>query len=234
MIRYCILVTSITCIALFSSLSDAQDLSKYRDFQLGMSLNSVLTQTQMKATETKIIHQRPALIQTLQWDQFHSGIMGRADFTPKADALRSLQFEFYNGDLFKMVATYDPTRTEGMTTDDIIDAISLLYGKATTPVGTVAVPNAIPSYNDSERVLARWEDAQYSYDLFHSSYGDVFSLVGFSKKLDSAAAESGRESDRLDKEEAPGKEAAQQIKQADDKRTAQEAARVANKPKFRP
>jgi hypothetical protein len=62
----------------------------------------------------------------------------------------------------------------------------------------------------------------------------VFSLIGFSKKFDSAAAESGRESDRLDKEEAPGKEAARQIKQADDKRAAQEAARVGNKPKFRP
>ena len=62
----------------------------------------------------------------------------------------------------------------------------------------------------------------------------MFSLVGISKKVDILATESGRESDRLDKEEAPAKEVARQMKQAEDSRSAQEAARTANKLKFRP
>jgi len=33
--------TSVLCAVLFSSLGTAQDLAKYRDFQFGMSLESV-------------------------------------------------------------------------------------------------------------------------------------------------------------------------------------------------
>ena len=126
MIRYRVLVTAVAVHhALFSSLSSAQDLSKYRNFQIGMSLDSVLKQTQMKATEVKVLHQRPALIQTLEWDQFSKATSQRPPTRCEA-----FSFDFYNGDLFKVVATYDPMRTEGLTTDDVIDAISLNYGKS--------------------------------------------------------------------------------------------------------
>jgi len=48
------------------------------------------------------------------------------------------------------------------------------------------------------------------------------------------ASDSGREADRLDKLEAPEKERAQQMKQEEDKRAAQEKARLTSKPNFRP
>jgi hypothetical protein len=228
MISCRMLATSVFCAALFSSLGAAQDLAKYRDFQFGMSLESVAKQIHMDASAAKTTHQRPAVIQTLQWDQ-----LGYFDRAPKDGSVRNVRFDFYNGELSKMVVTYDPAGTEGLTTDDVIEAISAIYGPATKPESTIAVSTS-SIYEDNEKVLARWEDEQYSYNLFRSYYGNALGLVAFSKKLDLMASESSREADRLDKLEAPQKELARQIKQEEDKRAAQEKARLISKPKFRP
>src|SRR5438105_4184012 len=123
--------TSFLCAALFSSLGTAQDLSKYRDFQFGMSLESVAKQVHMNASAAKTTHQRPAVIQTLQWDQ-----LIYSDLPVKDRLLRSIRFDFYNDELSKMVVTYDPAGTEGLTTDDMIEAISAIYGPATKPETT--------------------------------------------------------------------------------------------------
>jgi len=220
--------TSFLCAALFSSLGTAQDLSKYRDFQFGMSLESVAKQVHMNASAAKTTHQRPAVIQTLQWDQ-----LIYSDLPVKDRLLRSIRFDFYNDELSKMVMTYDPAGTEGLTTDDMIEAISAIYGPATKPETTIAI-STFSTYEDNQKVLACWEDAQYSYNLFRSRYGNVFGLIAFSKKLDLVASDSSREGDRLDKLEAPGKELARQMKQEEDARVAQEKARLISKPKFRP
>ena len=100
------------------------------------------------------------------------------------------------------------------------------------PKGPSGVSSLV--YEDNQKVLACWEDAQYSYNLFRAAYGNAFGLVAFSKKLDLVASDSSRESDRLDKLEAPARELAQQVKQDEDKRVAQEKARLVSKPKFRP
>ena len=220
--------TSVLCAVLFSSLGTAQDLAKYRDFQFGMSLESVAKQIHMNASDAKTVHQRPAVIQTLQWDQF-----GYSPLSAKADSVRNVRFDFYNSELSKMVVTYDPAGTEGLTTDDMLEAITPLYGPATRPERTIAVSTSAV-YEDNQKVLACWEDEQHSYNLFRSSYGNAFGLVAFSKKLDLMASNSTREADRLDKLEAPGKELVRLARQEEDKRTAQEKARLISKPKFRP
>jgi hypothetical protein len=228
MINSRILVTSLFCAALFSPLGTAQDLAKYRDFQFGMSLESVAKQIHMDAATAKTTHQRPAVIQTLQWDQ-----LSYSDSAAKDRSLRSIRFDFYNGELSKMIVTYDPVRTDGLTADDLIEAISAIYGPPTKPEKTIAVPTS-SVYADNEKVLACWEDAQYSYDLFRSHYGNAFGLIAISKKLDLMASDSGREADRLDKLEAPEKELVLRMKQEEDKRAVQEKARLISKPNFRP
>ena len=220
--------TSLLCAALFSSLGTAQDLSRYRDFQFGMSLESVAKQIHMNASAAKITHHRPAMIQTLQWDQ-----LSYSDLSAKDRSLRSIRFDFYNGGLFKMVVAYDPVGTEGLTTEDMVEAISAIYGPATNPERTIAV-SAFSAYQDNQKVLACWEDAQYSYNLFRSPYGNAFGLIAISKQLDLVVADASREGDRLDKLEAPGKELARRVKQEEDTRVAQEKARLISKPKFRP
>ena len=229
MIRSRTLVTALLFGAFFSSLGTAQDLSKYRDFQFGMRLESVARQIHMDASAAKTTHQRPAVIQTLQWDQLSS----YSDPAAEDRSLRSIRFDFYNGELFKLAITYDPVGTDGLTTQDMVEAISAIYGPATKPEKTIAVSTS-SVYEDKQNVLACWEDAQYSYNLFRSSYGNVFGLIAISKKLDLVATEAKGEAERLDKLEAPGKELARQIKLEEDKRAAQEKARLITKPKFRP
>src|SRR6266446_4276696 len=120
--------TSLLLGTLFSSLGTAQDLSKYRDFYFGMRLESVARQIRMDASAAKTTHQRPALIQTLNWDR-----LSYSDPAAKDRSLRSIRFDFYNGELFKMVVAYDPVETAGLTTEDMVEAISGFYGPATKP-----------------------------------------------------------------------------------------------------
>ena len=222
------LAASVLCAVLFSSFGNAQNLARYRDFQFGMSLESLTKQIHMNASTAKTTHQRPAVIQTLQWDQ-----LSYSDLAAKDRSLRSIRFDFYNGELSKMIVTYDPAGTNGLTTDDMIEALSAIYGPATKPERTIAVSTSLV-YEDNQKILACWEDAQYSYNLFLSPYGNLFGLVAFSKTLDLMAGDSSREADRLDKLEAPEKEVARQVKLEEDRRAAQEKARLISKPNFRP
>jgi hypothetical protein len=227
MIRSQTLATSLLFCALFTSQGIAQDLSQYRDFHFGMRLESVAKQIHVDVSAARTTHQRPAVIQTLQWDQ-----LSYSDPAAKDRSLRSIRFDFYNGELFKMVVTYDFGGTEGLTTEDMIEAISAIYGPATNPERTIAVSST--AFYDNQKVLACWEDAQYSYNLFRSAYGNVFGLLATSKQFDLLAADASREAERLDKLEAPAKELARQLKQDEERRAAQEKARLISKPKFRP
>jgi hypothetical protein len=182
----------------------------------------------MDVSDAKTIHQRPAMIQTLQWDQSNY-----SNPAPKERSLRSLRFDFYNGELFKIIVAYDPGGTDGLTTQDVVEAISGIYGPATTPDRTIPVPTA-SLYEDNQKVLGCWENDQYSYNLFRSRYGNAFGLIAISKKLDLVATDAIREAERLDRLEAPAKEIARQKQQEADRRTEQEKARLISKPNFRP
>lgn len=89
-------------------------------------------------------------------------------------------------------------------------------------------------YNDSEKIVARWEDAQYPFTLFRSSYQPTFGMVVFSKRLDAVARAAIVEAIRLDEQEAPQREIERQKEEAAKDRAGQEKARLANKPNFRP
>jgi hypothetical protein len=219
---------SVLCVAICSSLGAAQDLSKYRDFEFGMSIESVAKIAAINPSGAKTVHQRPELIQKLDWD-----VHGYFDTSPNVDSVRNIRFDFYNGELFKIVVTYDTNQTKGLTTDDLVESLSALYGQADSPETTIIV-SAFQTYNDSQPVLARWENAQYSYNLFRSSYGMSFGLVAFSKKLELMANATNREAERLDKLEAPARESARQKKQEEDEQASQAKARLISKPRFRP
>ena len=110
-------------------------------------------------------------------------------------------FRFYNGQLFRMVVDYDSQKTEGLRAEDLIQAISLRYGTATRPAGEVLLPSAV--FSQGVTVLARWGDADYSFNLVHSPYGSSFGLVGFSKRLDGLAQAAIASGIQLDEHEAP-------------------------------
>jgi hypothetical protein len=197
--------------ALFSAqLVYGQDLSKYRTFSFGMSLAAVSKKVDLDANELQLIHQKPALIQELTWYPPQPFGTSRA-----AEPVEKILFSFNNGILYRMLVSYDRSAIKGLTDEDMVQIISAKYGIATRPVTEVNFPTN-PSYNPTEKVIARWENTEYSLNLFRSSASDTFAIVTFDKRLDSQAAISIAESVELERQEAPQKEVERAKKETDD------------------
>ena len=212
---------------LATPLIHAQDLSGYREFPFGMDLLSVAKKTDMKPTEAKVLHQRPAMIQELWW----RGGLGSAI---QKDPLQEVVFSFYNDELFRMVVHYDRYKTEGLTDEDMIEAISARYGVATRPAARTVVFSSSLVFNESEKVIACWEDAQSSFNLVRSSHQPSFWMVVFSKRLEAMARAATLEAVRQDEADAPRLEIERQKKLEEETRIALAKARLANKAGFRP
>ena len=225
------LTISIFWVVLSTPLTHAQDLSRYREFQFGMNVVAVAKQADVKPSEARVIHPRPAVIQELEWrpQRFLAS-------SPQVDPVKEILFSFYNGELFRMLVNYDQHKTEGLTDEDMVEAISAKYGIATRPDAKIMLllASSFHVYNDSEKVIARWEDTQYSFNLFRSSYQPTFGMLVFSKPLDASARAATVEAIRLDEQEAPQREIERQKKQDEEVRAAQEKARPVNKVNFRP
>ena len=198
---------ALAVVVLCDPLIHAQDLSKYRNFSFGMSAASVSKITEEKPADLIAIHDHPALIQELTWYPplpFES--------LRPAEPVQKVLFSFYNGELYRMLVTYDIDAVKGLTSEDMIRILSAKYGIATRPAAEVNFPTN-DAYRSTEKVIARWEDPQYSLNLFRSSMSDTFAVVMFAKRLDAQAATSIGESARLERQEAPQMEAAR-VKQA--------------------
>ena len=213
----------------------SQDLSRYREFQLGTNLPAIAKQIRVKPSDAKAIHERPAMIQELEW---RAPLM---DSSQRADSVGNILFRFYNGELYRLVVTYDRERTEGMTAEDLVEALSAKYGTANRPTAEIIL-SSTRLFTDgekmisdrSEKVIARWEDPQYSFNLFQFSSESTFGLVVYSKRLDDLARAAIVESVRLDQQEAPQREINSRKKKDEANRAKQEKARGVNKPPFRP
>lgn len=202
------------------------DLSQYREFKLGSDLATVAQQAGADPAQAKVIHRRPALIQELAWRPQPLG------YSNRTEPAKEVRFGFYNGELFRIVVSYDRYETEGMTTRDFIDAISKTYGEASTP--TLPLKEAEGSYGEDEEILARWQDPDCRFDLIRSSYGPSFKLVGILKRLEASAQAAELESKRLDDQEAPQRDAARIAREEEAAKDKVEKARLVNKPNFRP
>jgi hypothetical protein len=196
-------------ILLSAPLIHGQDLSRYRNFSFGMTVTDISKQIDQTPANAAVLHERPALIQESTWlpPQSYSSLR-------PAEPVDQILFSFYNGALYRMLLTYENSATKGLTDEDMIRVVSAKYGVATRPVALVNFPMN-PSYKATEKVIARWEDSQYSLNLFRS-YGDTFAMVMFTKQLDAQAGISIAESVKLEQQEAPQKEAARAKKAADD------------------
>jgi hypothetical protein len=201
---------SLVMVLIFAPLIHGQDLSKYRNFSFGMSLAGVSKQVDLTVTELQLVHQRPARIEELTWYPPQPFEASRP-----AEPVEKILFSFDNGALYRMLVTYDSSAIKGLTDEDMIRVISAKYGVATKPVTNVGFPTN-QSYNATEKVIARWEDGQYSLNLFRSSMSNTFAIVLFDKRLDAQAAVSIAESVQLERQEAPQREAARVKKEADD------------------
>jgi hypothetical protein len=210
---------SLVMILLSAPIVRAQDLSKYRDFSLGMSLPELSSQVDLRPLQAKLIQKHPAVIQELTcWPK------GSSDYSRQTDSVWQIFFSFYNGELFRILVTYDQDATHGLTAEDMVQAISTKYGTPTRPVGEISFPTN-ELYRSTEKVIARWEDSQYSINLVRSRFVNSFALVMFSKRLDAQAEAAIAKSLKLEGQEDQLKEIDRQKKKAGDL----EAARQKNR-----
>lgn len=206
---------------LTASLLSAGDLSQYREFQLDSDLDELAKQAGMAPAAAKVVHESPAVIQELAW-------RGKSD-----DSVKGIRFSFYNGELFRMLVDYDRYNTEGLTAKDMIDALSATYGTAAHPSVEITVPS-VQSGGQTVSVLARWEDASWSFNLVQFKYETTFALVALSKRLHAQALAAVDEAVLRERLEAPQRERERQSREDEEKRIQQEKARGQNKPGFVP
>src|SRR5438876_6672525 len=219
--------SSILCfVALFLTVPmlRAQDFSKYRHFTLGMSMTKVLERTGQKMADVKLIHGRPALVQEVNW--WPPSLPGTSF---QSDTVEQILFSFYNGELYKISVTYDQTSTEGLTEEDMVKSISAKYGPATNVA--LEIDSSKNDRSDvTQKPVASWEDAQYSFNLVRSSFTDRLGLIIYSKRVNAEAELAIAEAVKLEEQEGPNREAERQKKQTDDL----EVARQKNRKIFHP
>jgi len=214
------------------TVSSGQDLSKYRSFQLGTSVNSVLAKVGMKRADVRTVYKNPALIEELEWNPLQFSAQPAL-----SKSLRQIRFSFYNSELYKMVVGYDYSRTDGLTTEDVIEAISAEYGKPTIPessASAITVSAAGTFFEDTQKVLALWEDKDSAYSLFRAPNGGAFGLLIVSKDRNTTVNAVAAEAAARDRSEVAQKETDRQAQETKDRDAAQEKTRLSNKKIFRP
>jgi hypothetical protein len=221
-----IIFGSFVLLLVLAKRSPAADLSKYRDFQLGTTLSAVVMQTGGEV-QPKTLHSRPALIQQLAWRPRSLGP------STQMEAVEDVTFTFYEGSLFRIMVRYDRYQTEGMTSADLVEAISAAYGQPLAPPAAKVTPDP-GAYSDAAEVIARWEDAANSFELVRTSYGPSYKLTGSVKAIEAKAAATELEARRLDEQEAPQRDAARIVAEEASAKDKLDKARLVNKPKFRP
>jgi len=212
---------------LSTSLIAAADWSSYRGFRFGSNLVSIAKLTGARPSQARVVHQRPALIQELDWRPDN----GWSATGARADSLRDGVLRFYDGTLYQIVAVYDSQRLEGLSQADMVTAISQTYGTAATTDTEIPFKSV---YADTARVLARWETTEYSVDLVRTGDQSSYALVLSLKRLNQLAQGAVAEATRLDALEAPQREIDSQNQKEAEKRLALEKARSVNLPAFRP
>lgn len=208
-----------------------QDVSRYRNFDLGSDLASVSTLAGLTSSEARTIHERPAVLQDLEWTPSHWTSGSTAAST---DPVEQILFSFYNDQLFRVVVDYGRERTEGMTPADMIEAISAVYG-APLPRTPREARVASRVEIESGSPQARWGNSEHTVVLYQtSSYGATFRLIVTDSRLENLARKAAAQAERLDDREAPQRELALQQNERAEARAAAAKARAANKSMFRP
>ena len=218
-------------VLLMAQVLDGQGLTQYREFALRSDVATVSKLTGVPTSELKTIHERPAILQDLQW---RPSRWNASSAVASTDPVDKIGFSFYDNQLFRIVVDYGHERTAGMTEADMTEAISAIYGAPVRRLpGTIRIASQLEAESGSP--VARWGDGEYAVVLFRtSSYGDAFRLIMTVPALDDLARKAELRALRLDDQEAPRREIARQKKEKEDVRIAIEKSRATNKASFKP
>ena len=215
-------------VVLAASALSAADLAQYRDFRLGNSTAAVGTaaDTDLRRDLTTI-HRQPALLQELRWRP----PIGR-DRTIGGDSVRSIVFSFIDDQLFTILVEYERSRTEGLTTADMIAALSAIYGDR-APLASPPRPSG--GYGlDAPTPIAQWRSADTTVTLQHHEYKGEFALTITSVALGQQARKAQATAIANDARDAPARDAALRKSEADAVRERAAKTRSTNKETFEP
>ena len=221
------------CLAtLYAQTAVAQEAVRYREFVMGSDIATVAKLAGAAPSSAKTVHSRPAMLQDLEWrPRYYS--LGAAQLTDPVDVM---VFKFFEGRLFTIVADYDRRRTEGMSTNDMIEGISATYGPVTQvpsrAIGSQMMPT--PPYGFPDTPLAVWGNAEFSVTLLRVTYPASYRLVVAHTALEALARAASAEAVRMDTSEAPDREIARQKKDAAAIAAAQDKVKTENKAQFKP
>jgi hypothetical protein len=218
---------SAVCVVVCVWTASAAEFSRYREFDLGSSVAAVTAVTRTADRDLKTIHTRPALLQDVTWRPRYMTGAPIAD----RDSINEIVFSFVDDQLFRMTVDYDRARTTGLTNEDMIGALTDLYGAPTRPSPPT---RASVDAGDAVDVLAEWQRPDVHVAVRRNRYTESFSLVITSLPLETVARKARATAVTMDAREAPAREAALAKKRADDERQAEEQARTTNKKVFRP
>lgn len=200
----------------------------YRDFTLRDSTANVIAKSQSATRDLRTLHERPHLVQELAW---RPSFLGHN--APERDAVSGIIFSFLDDQLFRMSVTYDPSRTEGLTRQDLIDSLSTIYGPRST-LPAQGRSNAIFDSVDTASPIAVWRSGDTVVTLNEMTYRGGFGLVITSTALAATAKTAQAAAETLDAREAPAREAARAKVAAEAARAAADKTRSTNKGAFKP
>jgi len=110
-----------------------------------------------------------------------------------------------------------------------------VYGTATLTAAASRGPAQPPAGAiNGSTAIASWQSADYQFTLMREVYPATFRLIGVSKELEPRARAAETEAARLDKQDAPRREAEQARADADRRAAAEDKTRATNKSEFRP
>lgn len=200
----------------------------YRDFTLRDSTAKVIATSESAARDLRTLHERPNLVQELAW---RPSFLGRA--APERDAVLGIVFSFLDDQLFRIAVTYDPSRTEGLTRQDLIDSLSAVYGPRSA-LPAQARPRPIFDSVDTASPIAHWRSGDTVVTLNEMTYRGGYGLVVTSTALAASARTAQAAAETLAAREAPAREAARAKAAGDAARAAADKTRTTNKGAFKP
>ena len=205
-------------------------LARYRDVMLGESLETVVQRLQVAATDVKVLHDNPSLVEEVTWKP-HRFVSGS---TVTADPLAELVLTFHVGRLARIVATYDRERTAGLTDADLNELLSDTYGMALLRSAPVLTSPDVRGVTAARRTISAWADDSTTVLLWREEYPQRVGLTIASTAADGALQEAIVNGKALTATNAPQRA---RDKQAADAAAAKERAaqtRSQNKARFKP
>ena len=209
----------------------AQNLSRYRSFQLGSTVASVAKAANMGPSDARVIHgRRPAVVQELDWRPQYQSASDRLSMDP----VLAVTLTFYDDQLFSIDVLYDESRTEGLTNEDVIAALSAAYGVAVVPPTPQATSRPSQGSRNDAVTIARWADANTTVTLSRGVFPGVFRLVVLSTALHALAAAATEERLVSGSDDALQREDDRRKQEVAEAIAAQDRARRRNKATFHP